>query len=113
MPDLAGDAEMHMSVAAVVRHAETVNDIADKMETARGAAAYVQMGAEAYGQICGFLPRLIDPLADRAVAALGESATALRAAAANLRAAAAATEATDAGNARRLTGSAGRLELPL
>ncbi|MEU5903272.1 hypothetical protein ABZ780_02725 [Micromonospora sp. NPDC047467] len=102
-----------MSVAAVIRHAATVDDIGDKMETARGAAAYVQMGAEAYGQICGFLPRLIDPVADRAVTALGESATALREAAANLRAAATATEAIDAASAQRLTDSAGRLGLPL
>ncbi|MEU7918979.1 hypothetical protein ACGFIP_05505 [Micromonospora zamorensis] len=110
---MAGDAEMQMSVAAVIRHAATVNDTADSMEAARGAAAYVQMGAEAYGQICGFLPRLIDPVADRAVTALGESATALREAAANLRAVAAATEAADAASARRLADSAGRLELPL
>ncbi|WP_327035623.1 hypothetical protein [Micromonospora ureilytica] len=110
---MAGDAEMQMSVAAVIRHAATVDDTADSMEAARGAAAYLQMGAEAYGQICGFLPRLIDPVADRAVTALGESATALREAAANLRAVAAATEATDAASARRLAGSAGRLELPL
>ncbi|MET7876159.1 type VII secretion target [Micromonospora profundi] len=102
-----------MSVAAVIRHAATVDDIGDKMETARGAAAHVQMGAEAYGQICGFLPQLIDPVADRAVRALGESATALREAAANLRAAAAATETTDAAGARRFNDSASRLELPL
>ncbi|WFE53608.1 hypothetical protein [Micromonospora sp. WMMD1155] len=104
---------MLMSVAAVIRHAATVDDAADKMETARGAAAYVQMGAAAYGQICGFLPRLIDPVADRAVTALGGSATTLREAAANLRAVAASTEATDVENARRLAESAGRLELPL
>ncbi|MFF0316951.1 type VII secretion target [Micromonospora sp. NPDC005252] len=110
---MAGDAEMQMSVAAVIRHASTVDDTADKMETARGAAAYVQMGVEAYGQICVFLPRLIDPVADRTVTALGESATALREAAANLRAAAAATEATDAASAQRFTDRTGRLELPL
>ncbi|MEU8213749.1 type VII secretion target [Micromonospora sp. NPDC049044] len=110
---MAGDTELHMSVAAVIRHAATVDDAADKMETARGAAAYVQLGAEAYGQICGFLPRLIDPVADRVVTALGESAVALRDAAANLRAAAAATEATDAASARRINHSGGRLDLPL
>ncbi|MCZ7374904.1 type VII secretion target [Micromonospora sp. WMMC250] len=110
---MAGDVEMQMSVAAVMRHAATVDDSAEKMETARGAAAYVQMGAEAYGQICGFLPRLIDPVADRAVTALGESASALRETAANLRAAAATTEATDAASARLLNRSEGRLGLPL
>ncbi|MEU8425091.1 type VII secretion target [Micromonospora sp. NPDC048835] len=104
---------MLMSVAAVMRHAATVDDAADQMETARSAAAYVQMGAEAYGQICGFLPRLIDPVADRAVTALGESASALRETATNLRAAAATTEATDAASAQVLDRSGGRLALPL
>ncbi|MFI5929590.1 hypothetical protein ACIA3K_26950 [Micromonospora sp. NPDC051543] len=110
---MAGDAEMRMSVAAVSRHAAAVNDAADKMATARGAAAYVQMGTNAYGQICGFLPRLIDPVADRTVTALGESAEALREAAAGLRLAAASTEATDEASARRFADRAGRLELPL
>lgn len=102
-----------MSAGAVIRHAATVDDAADKMETARGAAAYAQMGAEAYGQLCRFLPHLIDPVADRAVTALRESAMALREAAADLRAVAAATEATDAASARLLNNSGGRLGLPL
>ncbi|GGQ44564.1 hypothetical protein GCM10010166_11390 [Couchioplanes caeruleus subsp. azureus] len=102
-----------MPVAAVRRHAGAVDEAADGMETGRGAAAYVQLGAEAYGQICAFLPGLIDPVADRAVTALGESASALREAAAGLRSVAAAAESTDAANARRVADAGGRLELPL
>ncbi|GIJ27413.1 hypothetical protein Vqi01_25750 [Micromonospora qiuiae] len=108
-----GDAGMRMSAAGVVRHAAAVDDAADRMQTARSAAAQVHMGTEAYGQICAFLPRLIDPLGNRTVAALDEAATALRETATNLREAAAATESTDQSSARRVLGAAGRLELPL
>jgi hypothetical protein len=102
-----------MPTAAVAAHASSVDAAADGMETGRGAAAQVQMGTEAYGQICAFLPGLIDPVADRVVTALGESAAALRETALHLRAAAAAAESADDSGARRVSGAGTPLELPL
>ncbi|MEU6024831.1 type VII secretion target [Micromonospora sp. NPDC047134] len=109
---MTGDTGMRMSVADVHRHAAAVDEVAGRMETARGAAAQVNLGAEAYGQIAAFLPRLIDPLGDQVVTALGETAAALRETATNLRQVATTTAATDHGSARRIRAS-GHLELPL
>ncbi|WP_341715819.1 type VII secretion target [Micromonospora sp. FIMYZ51] len=103
---------MQMPITALDRHATAVDEAADRITTARSAAAQVQLGTQAYGQICAFLPRLIDPVGERAVTALDEAATALRETATSLRTVAATTESTDQGNARRVRAS-GRLELPL
>ncbi|HEX8632047.1 MAG TPA: hypothetical protein VF755_28135 [Catenuloplanes sp.] len=102
-----------MPTAAVARHAGSVDHAAEAMDTGRQAAAQVQMGAEAYGQLCAFLPGLIGAVADRAVTALGESASALRETALSLRSAVAAAEDTDADAARRIVDVGGRIELPL
>lgn len=105
--------ETRLPVAAVRRHAHSVQAAADGMATGRGAAAQVQLGAEAYGQLCAFLPGLISPVADRVVVALADSASALWETAGNLRAVATAAESTDAASARRVTGAGGPIELPL
>ena len=102
-----------MPAAAVARHAVSVDDAAEAMETGRQAAARVQMGAEAYGQLCAFLPGLIDAVAGPAVTALGESASALRETALSLRSAVAMAEDTDADAARRIVDVGRRIELPL
>jgi len=110
---VAGDDELRMPVAAVRQHATSADAAADGMQTGRDAAAQVQMGAEAYGQICGFLPGLINPVADQAVTALGEVSSTLRETAARLRTAATGAESTDTASAQRVTRSGGRIELPL
>ena len=104
---------LRMPVAAVAGHAGSVDQAADGMELGRSAAAQVQLGGEAYGKICAFLPGLIEPLGETAVSALAEAASSLRETAANLRTSAGDAAATDQGAAHRV-GSAGRaLELPL
>jgi hypothetical protein len=102
-----------MPTAAVRRHADAVDSAADGMENGRGAAAQVQLGTEAYGQLCAFLPGLINPLADRAVLALEGAASALRETAGHLRSAASSAEAADAGSARRVKAAGDGIELPL
>ena len=113
MCPVAGDGEMRVPVAAVQRHAGSADTAADGIETGRAAAAHVQMGAEAYGQICAFLPNLINPLADRTVAALGELASGLHETATRLRTVASSTESTDTASAQRVTASGRHIELPL
>jgi hypothetical protein len=110
---VAGSEELRIPPEAVIRHAASVDQAADGMETGRGAAAQVQMGDEAYGQICGFLPELIDVVADGLVSALGESASALRETAVSLRSAASSAEDVDVAEANRIGTAGGRMVLPL
>ncbi|MBE1489032.1 ESX-1 secretion-associated protein [Plantactinospora soyae] len=110
---MTGDGEMRVPVPAVQRHAGSADTAADGIENGRAAAAHVQMGAEAYGQICAFLPGLINPLADRTVAALGELTSGLRETATRLRTVASTAESTDTASAQRVTASGRRIELPL
>ncbi|MEV6601463.1 type VII secretion target [Actinoplanes sp. NPDC051346] len=102
-----------ISPAAVAAHAGAVDQVADGMELGRAAAAQVQLGGEAYGKLCAFLPGLIDRLADPTVDALTECAAALRETAVDLRSAATSTEATDQAGSRRVAGAGRRIELPL
>lgn len=107
------DDGFQMPPRAVTAHAGAVDQVADGMERGRAAAAHVQLGGDAYGKLCAFLPGLIDVLADPAVDALTECTAALRETAANLRTTAAATESTDQAAAGRIAGSSRRIELPL
>lgn len=83
------------------------------MQLGRSAAAHVQLGHEAYGKICAFLPGLIDPVADATVRALAESASALRETATNLRSAASGADASDRAAAARVARAGRHIELPL
>lgn len=102
-----------MPPAAVTAHAGAVDQVADGMERGRAAATHVQLGGEAYGKLCAFLPGLIDRLADPAIEALTECTAALRESAANLRTAATSTDSADQAGARRVAGAGRRIELPL
>lgn len=109
---MTGD-EVRIPVAAVSRHAGAVDAGADDVDVGRSAATHVQLGAEAYGRICGFLPGLIEPVAEATIRAMAESATALRETAANLRTAAARADSSDHAAAARVTQAGRHLELPL
>jgi hypothetical protein len=106
--------EVQFPAAAVERHAGSVDGIADSMMQARAAVNEVTMGAEAYGQLCQFLPVLLNPLFSQAVSALNDASDALRETADNLRGAAASVTATDMSTAGNVT-AVGKplLELPL
>ncbi|BCJ56039.1 hypothetical protein Asp14428_75140 [Actinoplanes sp. NBRC 14428] len=110
---MAGE-EIRFPAPAVERHAGSVDGIADSVVRARAAVTEVAMGAEAYGQLCQFLPVLLNPLFDQAIGAMNDATDALRETADNLRAAAASVTATDVKAGGRITSAgAPMLDLPL
>jgi hypothetical protein len=110
---MSGDGELRMPVDAVHRHAASVGGAADAMDTGRAAAAQVRLDGQAYGEICSFLPALVESLADRTVTALGESASALRETSTRLRSAATAAASADTAAAQHTTAAGRPIELPL
>ncbi|MFI5932010.1 type VII secretion target [Actinoplanes sp. NPDC051494] len=110
---MAGD-EVRFPAPEVERHAGSVDRIAESVVQARAAVNEVTMDNEAYGQLCQFLPVLLNPVFSQAVSAMNDATDALRETADNLRAAAASVTATDARVDERITGAgAPLLDLPL
>ena len=106
--------EVQFPAPAVQRHAGSVDGIADSVLQARAAVNTVVMDAEAYGQLCQFLPGLLNPLFNQAIGAMTEATDALRETADNLRAAVASVTETDATANERVTAAgAPLLDLPL
>jgi hypothetical protein len=102
-------------IEAVHRHAGSVQGVADAVGQARAAVHEVSMDRQAYGQLCQFLPGMLEPVFTAAVAALGDSVNALQETALGLHAVADSTQATDTAGAQRITtaGPGGLPELPL
>lgn len=98
---------------AVREHAVAVSEAFEQMAVARSAVREVSMDRQAYGEICQFLPGLLEPLFGGAVEVLDGVVDALSETALKLRATAATIEATDAGSAGRLTEAGREPELPL
>jgi hypothetical protein len=96
---------MRFPAEAVRRHADTVDGTAEQMALARSAVREVSMDRQAYGELCQFLPGLLDPLFNGAVDVVNGAVDALSETAYRLRATAATIEATDADSARRITGA--------
>ena len=65
-------------------HAGSVGQVSAEVDGARSAASAVTLGAEAYGQLCSWLPGLITPVQQSAVDVLAEAAAALDATAVSL-----------------------------
>lgn len=106
--------ELQFSAPAVYRHAGTVDSVADAVRLATGAVHEVAMNSQAYGQLCQFLPGLLNPLFDLASQAMNRAAGSLDETAASLRTTAGEMTAADEASADRVT-TAGRPlpELPL
>jgi uncharacterized protein YukE len=103
---------VQMPIDAVRGHARTVDGVADALNQARGAGES-GMDPMAYGQICSFLPGLLEPVFEDALGALTRSVNALNETAEELRTTADTTHLTDQSNASKVT-VAGKLpELPL
>ena len=96
-------AGMRFPVEAVRQHAA-----AERMAVARSAVREVSMNRQAYGEICQFLPGLLEPLFNGAVDILNGAVDALSETALKLRVTAVTIEATDVDSARGLT-EAGRV----
>jgi hypothetical protein len=103
--------ELGFDAAEVYRHAAGIDTTADAVRMARSAVHDVAMDAQAYGQLCQFLPGLLTPLFALASTALARSAGALDETAAKLRDTAGEMRAADTSAARRIARSLP--ELPL
>ncbi|GAA1635637.1 type VII secretion target [Actinoplanes couchii] len=106
-------AEMRFPAEAVRDHASTIAEIAGQLDLARSAVHEVSMGRDAYGEICQFLPGLLEPLFNGALDALTASVDSLSETAFKLRTTADTVEATDAHSARQVTEAGGGPVLPL
>ena len=84
---MSGDG-FDVTASALTAHAGTVDQVSDTVDQARSAGAQVGLGRDAYGQLCQFVPALIDPLQEAGVDALAAAVDALRETADALRAAA-------------------------
>jgi uncharacterized protein YukE len=76
--------------AALTAHAGSVDGVADQVDQGRAAGAQVTLGRDACGQLCQFVPALIDPLQQAGVEAFAAAVDALRESADALRSAAGA-----------------------
>jgi hypothetical protein len=108
-----GDETVRMPFADVRRHAGAVDDASDGTETARSATAQVQLGDQAYGMLCQFLPGLLDLVANSAVTAMATSVSALSQTAGKLRTAAGGHESTDHASGDRVAATGRQITLPL
>lgn len=97
MPD-----ELEAPPAQIRAHAGSVRLVADGVELAREAAASVQLGREAYGQLCQFLPGMFDEVQQAAIDALAEAVGSLEETALELAAAAGGYQDTDEDSAGEL-----------
>jgi excreted virulence factor EspC (type VII ESX diderm) len=93
---MAGDGDGFEVVAEELDvHAGRLDGIAQSVEQAYKAANTVRLGPGAYGQLCQFVPALIDPFERDSAETLGQAAQALRDSAARLREAVHRYTATD------------------
>ena len=105
---MSGNGEvMRFPVEMVRQHAGTVDRVSAGMEQARSAVREITMDTQAYGQLCQFLPGLLNPVFDMAVEALRDSVDALQETATRLRTAATGAGNTDAAGAQRLLAAGG------
>jgi hypothetical protein len=93
---------VRVPVAHVRAHAESVDEVAAGLATARDAGAHVQLGGSAYGHLCAFLPAAMTALGDRAVDALAAGRSALTETGEALRGVAARVASVDDSAADRL-----------
>jgi hypothetical protein len=98
-------AELRFPGRAVERHAGSVDQVAEAMETARSAVRDVTMDHDAYGMLCQFVPGVLSPVFEAGVDALHGSVDALHETAARLRSTAASMTATDEASGRRIESS--------
>ncbi|GAB2567820.1 hypothetical protein Aab01nite_44280 [Paractinoplanes abujensis] len=80
---------------AIMRHASTVDDVAEQVAQGRSAASSVVIGRDAYGFLCQLIPSLLDPIQDATVNALQEATDSLQRASDDLRATAREYNASD------------------
>ena len=93
--------------AELTTHASATDRLADRADQASSAIRHVRLDRAAYGQLCSFIPTLLDALQERIESAAIESSGALHGTADRLRQTAAAYDGSDTGAAIGLS-EAGR-----
>ncbi|GID26292.1 type VII secretion target [Paractinoplanes brasiliensis] len=87
---------------ALTAHANMVDSIGDELTTAADAGHTVQTDTGAYGQLCQFVPALLNQLQQAVVDGMATAATSAHETANALRSVAAAYDRTDRATADRL-----------
>jgi hypothetical protein len=90
----------------VTVHAGRLGRVADGIATATDAARYVQLHGEAYGQICRFVPAILNDLSTPLIDGLQTAVDSLRGTADRLRATAQAYTTADTVATQALPGAA-------
>ncbi|MEV4823444.1 type VII secretion target [Micromonospora sp. NPDC049274] len=93
---------MRVEPQALTVHATHLDRIADGVDTARQAGQHVRLGADAYGQLCAFMPSLLDGLQRTLVGGVDAAAGSLRDTAGKLRVGADRYRASDSRASHRL-----------
>jgi hypothetical protein len=89
-----GEELLRFPAEDVLGHAASTDAVADAVEQARSAVREITMDTKAYGQLCQFLPGLLNPIFAEAVGTLADTGESLRETAHHLRAAAAGITGT-------------------
>jgi hypothetical protein len=90
----AGD-HIDVAPADLAAHSSAIESIAGEVATAGRAGDAVQMGADAYGKLCGIVPALLNGLSGLLVDGIDTATQSLRDASQRLRTAASGYETTD------------------
>jgi cobalamin biosynthesis protein CbiG len=90
--------------ASLTGHAGHLDQFAADIEAATQAARYVRIHTGAYGQVCAFVPVVLNTLSSPLAEGLGSIVTSLRDTATRLRAAANEYASADARSAQRQPG---------
>ncbi|MBX6748537.1 MAG: hypothetical protein IRY85_02515 [Micromonosporaceae bacterium] len=90
-----GEFELAVNPASMLAHGATIGAVAEEVEVARAAAEVVRLDRGAYGQVCAFVPDVLNRLSDDLMAGLRTAADSLHETSARLTAAAREFAAAD------------------
>ena len=97
-----GGPAFQVDPAALVTHAESVDRVGDGLSTAADAGRAVQTDVGAYGQLCQFVPALLNGLQEAMVDGMATAAGSVHETADALRSVAAAYDGADVAATDRL-----------
>lgn len=95
-----GDLEVNSS--SLVAHAGTTDSIGDELATAAGAGQTARTGNDAYGQLCQFVPAMLNGLQQHIIDGVNTAAQSVHETADALRSVAASYDAADGNAADRI-----------
>lgn len=96
------DGQVQVNSTDLLAHAGQMDAVADGLTTAEQAGAAVRTGAGAYGQLCQFVPALLNVLQSQVIDGIATAASSVHGTAEALRSVAAAYDSSDAHAADRI-----------